>query len=105
MGNLAFLLVFGVGIEMVLGTALALALYEGEQSATAHRAADDPLLPMMMPPIVVGDLWKFILMPQSGVLNYLLGRVGIAPQNWIGAELGMISIDDMISGSGPRSRS
>jgi len=37
-------------------------------------------LPMMMPPIVVGDLWKFILTPQGGVLNYLLGRVGIGPE-------------------------
>jgi multiple sugar transport system permease protein len=93
MGNLVFLLVFGVGTEMVLGTALALALYEGVSNPRVRIVLLTVLLlPMMMPPIVVGDLWKFILTPQGGVLNYLLGRVGIGPQNWTGAELGMISI-------------
>lgn len=45
-----------------------------------------------MPPIVVGDLWAFIFTPQSGVLNHLLRQVGVPPQNWTGAELGMAAI-------------
>jgi multiple sugar transport system permease protein len=93
MGNLAYLLVFGVGVEMVLGTAIALALYEGVQNARLRIVLLTIfLLPMMMPPIVVGDIWKFLLMPQGGVVNYLLGRIGVAPLNWIGADLGMLSI-------------
>lgn len=93
MGNLAFLLVFGVGTQMVLGTALALALYEGVRNPRLRVVLLTLfLLPMMMPPIVVGDLWAFILTPQSGVLNYLLRVVGLPPQNWTGAELGMFSI-------------
>lgn len=93
MGNLAFLLVFGVGTQMVLGTALALALYEGVANARVRVVLLTIfLLPMMMPPIVVGDLWAFILTPQSGVLNFLLRQVGIPPQNWTGADLGMTSI-------------
>jgi len=93
MGNLVFMLVFGVGIQMILGTALALALYEGVSSPRLRIVLLTIfLLPMMMPPIVVGNIWKFLLMPQGGVVNYLLGRVGVPPQNWIGADLGMLSI-------------
>jgi multiple sugar transport system permease protein len=93
MGNLAFLLVFGVGIQMFLGTALALALYEGVGNAKLRVVLLTLfLLPMMMPPIVVGDLWAFIFTPQSGVLNHLLRQVGVPPQNWTGAELGMAAI-------------
>lgn len=93
MGNLAFLLFFGVGAQMVLGTALALALYEGVGNARLRVLLLTLfLLPMMMPPIVVGDLWAFILTPQSGVLNFLLRQIGVPAQNWTGAELGMLSI-------------
>ncbi len=93
MWNLGFLLVFGVGIQMILGTALALALYEGVSNAKLRITLLTLfLLPMMMPPIVVGNIWKFLLMPQGGVVNFLFGKIGIPPQNWIGADLGMISI-------------
>jgi len=93
MGNLAFLLFFGVGAQMVLGTALALALYEGVGNARLRVLLLTLfLLPMMMPPIVIGDLWAFILTPQSGVLNFLLRQIGVPAQNWTGAELGMLSI-------------
>jgi multiple sugar transport system permease protein len=93
MWNLGFLLLFGVGIQMVLGTALALALYEGVNNPKLRIVLLTIfLLPMMMPPIVVGNIWKFLLMPQGGVLNFLLGKIGVPPQNWIGAELGMASI-------------
>jgi multiple sugar transport system permease protein len=93
MWNLGFLIVFGVGIQMILGTAVALALYEGVGNPKLRIILLTIfLLPMMMPPIVVGDIWKFLLMPQGGVVNFLLGKIGIPPQNWIGADLGMISI-------------
>ena len=67
MGNLAFLLVFGVGIQMVLGTALALALYEGVSNRELRIVLlTILLLPMMMPPIVVGDLWKLFSCRRAG---------------------------------------
>ena len=40
------------------------------------------ILPMMITPIVSGLLWNYILDPFWGVMNYILGLVGIAPQPW-----------------------
>ena len=64
------------------------------------------LLPMMMPPIVVGDLWKFILHAAGRGVELPAGPRGdCATQNWIGADLGMISITmtDIWQWTAPRS--
>jgi multiple sugar transport system permease protein len=37
---------------------------------------------MMVTPVVVGLLWNYILDPLFGIMNYILGLVGIAPQPW-----------------------
>jgi multiple sugar transport system permease protein len=35
------------------------------------------LLPMMITPIIVGLLWRFMLNEQTGLVNYFLARIGI----------------------------
>lgn len=40
-------------------------------------------LPAITPMVPVTVAWKSILDPQYGLLNYLLGLVGIAPQPWL----------------------
>ncbi|MDA8219144.1 MAG: sugar ABC transporter permease [Dehalococcoidales bacterium] len=37
------------------------------------------LLPMVLPPIVVGIMWRIIYHPTLGILNYLLSFVGLGP--------------------------
>lgn len=90
--NLLLLVGIGVTLQMVLATGLALALYEAVKSNVARILLLTLfLLPMMLAPIVVGDIWRFIFTP-AGVLNYLLGLLGLPQQNWMGAELGIFSV-------------
>ncbi len=90
--NLGLLAGVGVAIQMVLAIGLALALYDAVKSKTVRIALlTFFLMPVMLAPIVVGDMWKFIFTP-AGVLNYLLSLVGLPQQNWTGVELGITSV-------------
>lgn len=40
------------------------------------------LVPMLITPIAVGITWRIMMMPDLGVLNFILGLVGIPPQPW-----------------------
>src|ERR1700726_2295568 len=41
------------------------------------------ILPMMATPVAVALVWTMMFHPQLGVLNYLLGLVGIPPSLWV----------------------
>lgn len=90
--NLLLYVGIGVTVQMVLATGLALALYETiKNNFVRIFLLTLFLLPMMLAPIVAGDIWKFIFTP-AGVLNYLLGLVGLPQQNWMGVDLGIFSV-------------
>jgi multiple sugar transport system permease protein len=92
MKNLAYYVVVGVGLEMALGIALALALYELVRRSWVRIALLTLFLaPMMLAPAVVGDIWRFMFQRQ-GVLNYLLHLIGLPAQDWTGARLGIWSV-------------
>jgi multiple sugar transport system permease protein len=40
------------------------------------------LVPMLITPIAVGITWRIMMMPDLGVLNFLLDLIGIPPQSW-----------------------
>jgi multiple sugar transport system permease protein len=42
------------------------------------------LIPLLINPVVVGLIWRMFLHPQLGILNYLIGFIGIEPVNWLG---------------------
>jgi multiple sugar transport system permease protein len=74
--------VFGFGtvtVELVLGLALALALTQGRGWVKVARSV--LLIPMIMTPVVVGVLWRILLF-DKGLVNYLLGKIGIGPILW-----------------------
>jgi multiple sugar transport system permease protein len=60
-----------VGLELVLGFALALLLRE--QFAGSGIITTIILIPMMLSPVVVGLFWKLMYNPTFGYLNYMLG--------------------------------
>jgi multiple sugar transport system permease protein len=92
MRNLLAFVVVGVGVEMVLGIALALALHEFVRRAWLRVTLLTAfLLPMMLAPAVVGDIWRFMFQRQ-GVLNHLLSLIGLPAQDWTGAKLGIWSV-------------
>ena len=67
-GRFVFL---SVGLELVLGFALALLLRE--QFTGSGIITTIILIPMMLSPVVVGLFWKLMYNPTFGYFNYLLG--------------------------------
>jgi multiple sugar transport system permease protein len=63
-----------VPVELVLGLALALVL---DRELPARRVwVTVLLLPAMLAPVVVGMIWRFLLMPSFGLLTYAMNRLG-----------------------------
>jgi multiple sugar transport system permease protein len=42
------------------------------------------LMPLLINPVVVALVWRMFLHPELGIVNYLLGLIGIAKVNWLG---------------------
>jgi multiple sugar transport system permease protein len=63
-----------VGVEVVLGFVIALALYE----ITAGRRLANSLilLPMIIAPVVTALIWRYMLDPQFGVVSQILALLG-----------------------------
>jgi len=70
-----------VAIQVVLGTALALFFNQRLRGATVVRAI--LILPMLLTPIVVGLMWRALLNPDWGMLNWLAGKVGFHHVGWL----------------------
>ena len=51
------------------------------------------LLPVLIPGIVIGAIWKLMYNPDFGVINQLLGVVGITGIDWLGdGKLALLSV-------------
>ncbi len=73
-------------IEAVpIGTALALIIAKLLDQSLRGRVFLRTLyyLPVVSSVVVSAMIWRWIYSPQHGLLNYLLGTVGISPQNWL----------------------
>lgn len=78
-------------IEMSLGIALALLLEKPIRGASIFRTIF--ILPLMVSPVVVGLIWRYLFDARIGWINYYLGLIGIEPQVWLGdADLAFFAI-------------
>ena len=66
--------VAGVAIQVVLGTALALFFNQRLRGAGFVRGI--LILPMLLTPIVVGLMWRMLLNPDWGLLNWIAVKLG-----------------------------
>jgi multiple sugar transport system permease protein len=84
--------IFGtVAVQLLLGMGIALLLQRQVIARGLLRTA--LLLPMMTTPVVVGLIWRFMYNPTQGILNYLLGQVGLPTPNWLGSlQTGFIAV-------------
>ena len=74
---------FTITIEMALGTALALMLEKPLRGASLFRTIF--ILPLMVSPVVVGLVWRYLFDARVGWINYYLGEwFGIEPLVWLG---------------------
>lgn len=70
-----------VAIELFVGFALALALADRFRGKTLVLTA--LLVPMMLPQAVIALFWKLVLNGNYGILNQVLGGLGLGQPQWI----------------------
>ena len=70
-----------VSIEMVLGVGLALLLDRELRGMSVLRTLF--ILPMMIAPIVVGLMWRYMYHPTVGIFNRTLRAWGLEPVPWL----------------------
>lgn len=75
--------VSAVTVEMVLGMGLALLATSGMRAMGVVRTV--MLFPLMIAPVIAGVLWRTLFHPTYGVVNALLGLLGVPPQEWLGS--------------------
>jgi len=71
-----------VCIEMVLGVGLALLLDRKLRGMSILRTLF--ILPMMIAPVVVGLVWRYMYHPTVGIFNNSLKSVGLESVDWLG---------------------
>ena len=67
--------VIALTVELLLGLGLAMLLHEAIRGRNLFRAL--LLVPLMLPPVVVGVVWRLMLNSNFGALNGTLKRFGI----------------------------
>jgi multiple sugar transport system permease protein len=77
----ALFVVASVGIELVLGFCLALAIHGKMPGKSALLTV--LLMPMMLCPVVLSLFWTLILNGHYGVLNQALSLVGLPEPQWL----------------------
>ncbi|MCJ8311321.1 MAG: sugar ABC transporter permease [Rhizobiaceae bacterium] len=71
-----------VSIEMLLGVGLALLLDRNIRGMSVLRTLF--ILPMMIAPVVVGLMWRYMYHPTVGTFNRVLKSLGLDGVDWLG---------------------
>ncbi|RZU76289.1 carbohydrate ABC transporter membrane protein 1 (CUT1 family) [Micromonospora kangleipakensis] len=80
--NTAIFVFAGVPLTMVAGLAAALGLNSGlTRFRSLFRVGY--YLPVVTSIVAISVVWRFLLQPDSGLLNSLLGLVGVDGPNWL----------------------
>lgn len=70
-------------LEMVLGFALALIVAELIRGRGLVRTT--MLLPILIPPVAIGNMWRLMYNPDFGIINSLLTSVGLPAVDLLGS--------------------
>lgn len=79
--NILFALM-SVSVEMIVGVMVAMML--SDDNRLSRLLTTFLMVPMIIAPVASGTLWRMMVDRTYGVVNYLLGFVGIPPVSWIG---------------------
>ena len=93
--NTLLFAVLSVAAEMVIGFFLAVLVSRAVAGRIVYRTIF--LLPILIPGIVIGAIWKLMYNPDFGVINQLLALVGLRGHDWLGdralALLSVVMVD------------
>jgi multiple sugar transport system permease protein len=82
--NTAYFVLIGVPLTLGIALAAALALDKGiTRFRTLFRVGY--FTPVVTSIVAVAVIWRFLLQPDSGLVNTMLGWVGISGPNWLGS--------------------
>lgn len=76
-----YYIVVNTFLQMVLGFLIAFLLFRYTKLRFLRPVM---IIPMLVPPAVVGLMWKMMLIPNLGGMDYYLGLIGIPPIDWLG---------------------
>lgn len=79
--NSAFYTVFAVPVQLVISFTLALALTQAIKFRSLYRAGF--YLPIIIPIVATAIVWQRVFHPDFGIMNEVLGWLGIPPQKWL----------------------
>ncbi|MBO0904844.1 carbohydrate ABC transporter permease [Jiella sonneratiae] len=77
----ALFVVVSVAIEMALGFLLALMVAGVPRAKGLVRTM--MILPVLVPPVAIGSMWKLMYNYDFGILNQALGLIGLGPIGWL----------------------
>ncbi len=84
-------LAFALPLQLVLGFGIAYLINAEWKGRGVIRALF--IIPMVVAPVVAGGMWRMILDPLWGIMNYWLGFIGVGPLDWFGdPDLAMAAI-------------
>jgi multiple sugar transport system permease protein len=83
--NTAIFVVVGVPATILAGLAAAVALDKGITKARGFFRMGF-YTPVITSIVAVAVVWRFLLQPDFGIVNQMLGAVGIQGPNWLGDE-------------------
>ena len=81
-GNTIVFAVLAVAFQMLLGFALALLTTRITRGRIFYRTVF--ILPILVPGIIIGAIWKLMYSYDFGVINQGLMALGLTPQDWLG---------------------
>ena len=73
---------FAVSAELVLGLVIAFLLEKGFRGIAFLRTVF--IMPIMIAPVVVGLLWRYLFDANFGFINYVVQFLGMEPKVWLG---------------------
>ena len=79
--NTVKFVILAVIAETTLGLFLAVFVNSFKNGSKILRTVI--LLPVLMPPVTVALMWQTMLSNNYGIINQILGLIGIAPVNWL----------------------
>ena len=71
-----------VVLQSILGMTLALCLLNLQKGNSSFITI--LLIPMSISPVAIGLIWRMLLHPDLGIINYVLNVIGIGGRAWLG---------------------
>lgn len=81
--NTAILVLVATTAQVVIGLALAMACSSYGDKSRPIRAM--LILPLLIPGIVIGAIWRLMYNSQFGIFNQVLETIGLSGHDWLGS--------------------